>query len=695
MSPASRTTRTLRLIAGAMPRWVGRVGLLACVFWLGTGGALAEVAASAPIYELAVSFEPLRSRIEGRVAITLPSPRTLEIDGDGLKLRTLKVDGRPRSLPKSGLVKIAARKRVELSYTGTFAGLVDDGIHPGSIVLTENWFPALQGAALYRLRARLPKDYIAVSEAERIERIERGNDVEYVFDFPYPLYAADGLAFVASTGFSVSEWRRGNLTIELYLGPETATRSAAIEQRLAALFDGFEAQFGPYIYQRLAVVESPVTASLSTPTNLLMSRRALLESPREMPTLAHELAHQWFGNIAYIDFDSGNWAEGGANYFGDHAVEEARGDGWLCRKKMMIGYLDRVADKDEFPLTGFSVREGVLSRWIGYGKGAMVYHMLRKELGDEAFAAGVRDFFTRNRHRVASWRDWRESFEQAAGRDLGWFFAQWVDGIGLPAIDGTLRVAPLADGRFESTVILRQTGRPFRVRVPVELRFAAGSERHDITLDGSAGRVSFVTAMAPQTLAIDPDYDVLRMLSEAERYPTLAHLDAEERLRVIPPRGDDSIYRRLVDGWRDQGRLLRIAAPRQEFPREMRGPAERRGKSGGERRKAADQSRRLDQARDSVVILGRDNPAVERLLGADAAHRLSAAATGMSIEVVKHPLDPRRVVAIIDAADAEQLATGLDAAGNFAGFSRVVVVDGMVVEKSVAAHQQGLIVPAE
>ena len=88
--------------------------------------------------------------------------------------------------------------------------------------------------------------------------------------------------------------------------------------------------------------------------------------------------------------------------------------------------LAAVAPSDETALADFKSRHHGISSVIGYGKSAMVFLMLRDEIGKAAFDQGLRLFWQRHRFRSASWKDLESAFAQASGRDLSGFFVQWV-----------------------------------------------------------------------------------------------------------------------------------------------------------------------------------------------------------------------------------------------------------------------------
>ena len=138
--------------------------------------------------------------------------------------------------------------------------------------------------------------------------------------------------------------------------------------------------------------------------------------------LGHEITHQWFGNYVFADFAKGNWLEGITTYLADHRYEELKGQGWEYRKKILADYQSYVTPEKEFPLRDFVGRTGFASMAIGYGKAAMLFHMLRTLVGEEAFYSTLRKFIEKNKFREATWEDIRASFRSNLRRRPGLVF---------------------------------------------------------------------------------------------------------------------------------------------------------------------------------------------------------------------------------------------------------------------------------
>ena len=103
--------------------------------------------------------------------------------------------------------------------------------------------------------------------------------------------------------------------------------------------------------------------------------------------------HQWFGCAVSPDFERGNWCEGLATYFSDHLQAEGKNTAWIYRRQLLAEFQKQQPKIMEFSLRDFTVGVGPPSRAVGYGKGTLVFHMLRRQVGDQAFASRYQTVF--------------------------------------------------------------------------------------------------------------------------------------------------------------------------------------------------------------------------------------------------------------------------------------------------------------
>ena len=191
--------------------------------------------------------------------------------------------------------------------------------------------------------------------------------------------------------------------------------------------------------------------------------------------LAHELAHQWWGQaIGWKNYHEQWISEGFAQYFSALYAQRAHGDASF---NAMLRQFRRwsLSESDQGPVDlgyrlGLIQGQGRIFRAVIYNKGASVLHMLRRFVGDEAFFNGLRRFYGEQKFQKAGTDDFERAMESASGRSLERFFDRWIHGSDIP----TLRYsATIQSG--EVLVQFDQDNRMiFDVPVTVTLQYADG-----------------------------------------------------------------------------------------------------------------------------------------------------------------------------------------------------------------------------
>ena len=199
--------------------------------------------------------------------------------------------------------------------------------------------------------------------------------------------------------------------------------------------------------------------------------------------LAHELAHQWFGQaVGWKNYHEQWLSEGFAQYFAalyarDRRGEDAFRDILRQFRRWSIDNSDQGSVYLGYRL-GHIKGESRVFRAIVYNKGAAVLHMLRRFVGDDQFFAGLRRYYADNRFKKAGTDDLRKAMEAESTRNLERFFERWIYDSGIPR----LRFSSAVDGP-DLTVRFEQTGEIFDVPITVTVTYADGkTSEHLVTI---------------------------------------------------------------------------------------------------------------------------------------------------------------------------------------------------------------------
>jgi hypothetical protein len=202
--------------------------------------------------------------------------------------------------------------------------------------------------------------------------------------------------------------------------------------------------------------------------------------------LAHEIAHQWFGQaVGWKNYHEQWLSEGFAQYFAALYARERRGD--AAFRDILRQFRRWALDaSDQGPVylgyrLGHIKSEPRVFRALVYNKGAAVLHMLRRLIGDEAFFSGIRRYYAERRYKKAGTDDLRKAMEAASGRDLSRFFARWIFDVEIPR----LRYYSSVSGQ-EVLVRIEQTGSIFDLPVTVTIQYADGRTVDEVVFITSA-----------------------------------------------------------------------------------------------------------------------------------------------------------------------------------------------------------------
>ena len=282
--------------------------------------------------------------------------------------------------------------------------------------------------------------------------------------------------------------------------------------RAPDMLDFYSELIGPYPYEKLAHVESSTRfGGMENSSAIFYGRGAWEERRMGEGVIAHETAHQWFGDAVSPASWYHLWvSEGFASYFSP-LYFEAR-DGVEAFRSMMRASRETAVGSD---VVGQAIVDSSSNQLFellnrnNYQKGAWVLHMLRHEVGDEAFLRGIRDYYARHLHGVALTADVRAAFEGASGRELGWFFDQWVHAPGHPRLEiewrpeGADLVVAIRQAQPEEWPV-------FRLDVELEVEGGpADGERASVRLETREATLRIPGAGGADGLVFDPDVSAL------------------------------------------------------------------------------------------------------------------------------------------------------------------------------------------
>jgi aminopeptidase N len=508
---------------------------------------VAAQALAAPAHlEVDATLDPATRELRARGTLAVGRDATEIALAARYRVESFAVDGQRDAVPvvtRNGrhvwrLPATERARRVEIAWRGAVDPLDESLSHrdtlrnarpvagargsflPGSTL----WHPLVaHGLSGYRATLAVPAGQKALVPGRLVEELETAERYRARFEFAHP---SDGIDLIAGPYRMENRDARtaGGKAVRLrtYFHPEIATLAEGYLDAVLGYINLYEGWIGEYPFSEFSVVSSPTPTGFGMPTLTYLGIDVLRLPFIRATSLGHEVLHNWWGNGVFVEYARGNWSEGLTTFMADYHYRERQSP--AAAREMRLDWLrdfTALPASEDRPLNRFVARFHGASQIVGYNKTAMVFVMLRDAIGKEAFDAGIREFWRAHRFRVASWSDLRRAFETASKRELGWFFAQWLDRAGAPSVRFVDARAVRRGEAWRVTVTLAQTAPAYRLRVPVRVRTAGGEDARIVDLEGDRVVASFETAAEPFALALDPDLELLRRLAPDEAPPIL------------------------------------------------------------------------------------------------------------------------------------------------------------------------------
>ena len=485
-----------------------------------TRGRLLDIQHLALELEVDPGARTVAGRVTLRSAVIAPTCAGSELDSVELQIDKVAVDGTEARFRHDGkrlrieladAPAIGAALTIAVDYRGAprrgLYFIAPEEAYPDKPVQawtqgqdedSRYWFPCVDlpnEKATSELTVTVPAHLFALSNGVLVSDDTDGErrTLHWRLDVPHSCY----LVTLAVGDFAAIETRWRDVPVVYYV---ERGKEAACERTLARtpqMLELFSRLFGvAYPYPRYAQVfvadfifggMENTTATTLTDT-VLMDERSALDYDIDA-LVAHELAHQWFGDLVTCrDWGEGWLNEGFATYaeylWREHHEGRDAADLELEEWAEMYFGEDSGRYRRTIATKLYDEPIDVFDHHL-YEKGGRVLHMLRDVLGDDAFWRALAYYLGKHRHGVVESRDLARAVEEATGRNVDWFFSQWViDGAGHPELDVAVRWD--ADRKLATiTVEQRQKVDPRTplFRIPTRVRFRLGDRDVDVPLE--------------------------------------------------------------------------------------------------------------------------------------------------------------------------------------------------------------------
>ena len=405
-------------------------------------------------YDLDLTYRVRTNRLSGRARIHAVAHKPLaivEFDLVGLRATKVRVDDASRvtfahgqrslrvTLPRT--MAVGEKFSVDVEYAGAPAprrsrwGTIGwEELDDGAIVASQptgapTWFPCNDrpgNRATYRVAITVDEGYAVAASGKPVSMTKAGGRTRWEFasDLPMATYLA---------AVHIGRYRESKIgeRIRVVRPPALAAAASFAFSETPVMLDVFEHAFGPYPQEACTIVVTADELEIPLEAQGLVVFGANHLAPDSHRLVAHELAHQWFGNSVGIGHWRDIWLNEGFACYAEWLWAEASDRSTIDRKA--ASHYARLAElpqdlvlRDPGPELMFDDRV--------YKRGALTLYALRYEIGDSRFDTLVRTWCERYRHALVTTDDFIALAEEISGRDLGEFFTRWLRDPALPPL---------------------------------------------------------------------------------------------------------------------------------------------------------------------------------------------------------------------------------------------------------------------
>ncbi|MFA9274136.1 MAG: M1 family metallopeptidase [Candidatus Aquirickettsiella gammari] len=318
--------------------------------------------------------------------------------------------------------------------------------------------------------------------------------------------------------FAMQESARLNdIAVTSWVFPQNRQEGFYDYQVAVKALDYFQKNVGPYPYKKLANVQSKTRfGGLENANTIFYFENSVNGKGEQEALIAHEIAHQWFGNSTTENDWHHVWlSEGFATYFANLYIEHTFGREAFLKKLLenrekVIRYHQKVMR----PIIDTTIQDPkfVLSPNT-YEKAGWMLHMLRQQLGDQLFWQGIRTYYAKFSGKNVLSVDFQTVMEQVSGKDLSTFFQQWLYQAGYPNLAVHWKY-DRATKNLKLHVEQLQTQAQFNFPLDIAVRTLDGRmELHTLKIDNRLHDFNIPLQFEPKTLSLDP---MVKLLFEAK-----------------------------------------------------------------------------------------------------------------------------------------------------------------------------------
>ena len=319
-------------------------------------------------------------------------------------------------------------------FTSDYAYNIGVGMDSYPHAIGRVWFPCIDDftdKSTYIFNIITDADKKAVCGGILIDSADYGDTKRWKWELtdPIPTYLASVAVGKFKSYKDTVHGINGIVPIEIYADSTTMTKVPGSFVNLKTFIHTYEKRWGPHRWQRVGYVLVPFSGgAMEHATNIAFPISYINGNTTHQSTIAHELAHSWFGNLITCSTSQNMWInEGFANY-GEYLCKEILDPTLQTYKTEIKNLISSVVNKNvcwQYALDAVPPSHTYNSDLV-YNKGAVVAYTLRNYMGDELFFSSIKQFFNENKYGNVDSEEFFDKLSVISGMNLHDFYLGWV-----------------------------------------------------------------------------------------------------------------------------------------------------------------------------------------------------------------------------------------------------------------------------
>jgi tetratricopeptide (TPR) repeat protein len=401
-----------------------------------------------------------------------------------------------------------------LAYVG------DEGSY---LFYASRWFPFheyIADRATYAINFKVPKGVLVAGYSDQpvapvpiADQKTKEEFTTWSFTCNKPVLPGN----FAAAKYILRSLNRGGFTVDFYVKAGDEKWADHASDVIGKHLEYYSSKFGRYAFGNRLIIAETDEETLDTYTGpgiMFVSPRALTSGIDEK--LAREVAYQWWGQgVGLKSFDDA-WLWHGLAEFSTLLYVKDNANETLYQQTVQAELEKALAFEQSASIRNAPKQlddQTAPYRSVVFNKGALVFNMLRQLIGEDKFDKMLRDYYAKNEGKNITLDDFESLATKTAGRELRFFFGQWVDSTGVLEFRSDYRMLRTKDG-FRVPGTVKQDLDTFEMPVDISLRTEAGPERQTLMMKGSSVDFDIQTKSKPIEVVVDPDAKIMRSSEE-------------------------------------------------------------------------------------------------------------------------------------------------------------------------------------